>query len=245
MGQKTPVRLSCDTAYPFEETIRISIEPEQKTTFPLYFRLPAWCAKPQISVNGSVVDATPNGNGFARIERAWKRGDSVVLSFPMSVAVTCGYEHEYPASSKSYFGNRPSANYDKRQLPYETVSYGPLLFALPIPDKDPNTPVADAKWQYALDNEAKQNGRDIEVERKPMPPAWAWPLDAPIVLKVPAPVFDWRPTEVQALPNTTVEGTSAETIRLVPYGCTKFRILMFPVTARAWRTKGAIGGVDP
>ena len=186
VGQKTPVKLSCDTAYPFEETIRISIEPEQEATFPLYFRLPAWCAKPQISVNGSAVDAAPNGNGFARIERAWKRGDSVVLLFPMSVAVACGYEREYPASSKSYFGNRPSANYAKRRLPYETVSYGPLLFALPIPDKDPNTPAPDAKWQYALDNEAKQAGRDIVVERKPMPSRWAWPLEAPITLRVPA-----------------------------------------------------------
>ena len=31
-----------------------------------------------------------------------------------------------------------------------------------IPDKDPNTPVTDAKWQYALDNVAELNGGDIE-----------------------------------------------------------------------------------
>ena len=48
-------------------------------------------------------------------------------------------------------------------MPYESVFYGPLLFALAIPDKDPNMPVADARWQYALDNEAVAAGADIAV----------------------------------------------------------------------------------
>ena len=34
----------------------------------------------------------------------------------------------------------------------------------------------------------------------------------------------------QALPAAPVEAGRAETIRLIPYGCTKFRISMFPVT---------------
>ena len=162
VGQKTPVKLSCDTAYPFEETIRIAIEPEQEATFPLYFRLPAWCAKPQISVNGSAIDATPerqrlchgsNGRGSEATPCCFR----FRCRLPWPAAMSANIRRR----SKSYFGNRPSANYDKRRLPYETVSYGPLLFALPIPDKDPNTPVPDAKWQYALDNEAERKGGDI------------------------------------------------------------------------------------
>jgi hypothetical protein len=54
------------------------------------------------------------------------------------------------------------------------------------------------------------------------------------VLKVPARVFDWNPTDAQALPEQPVTGTASETVRLIPYGCTKFRISMFPVTPRAW-----------
>ena len=38
-----PVKLTCQTAYPFEETIRVTVDPEQAATFPLYFRIPAWC----------------------------------------------------------------------------------------------------------------------------------------------------------------------------------------------------------
>jgi uncharacterized protein len=248
VGEQIPVKISCDTAYPFEENIRFSVDPKCEAKFPLYFRMPRWCAKPEISVNGSAVDATPDASGFVRIERTWKRGDVVSLKLPMAVTVACGYEREYPESTLDYYKGRPSANFKKRRLPYETVSYGPLLFALPIPDIDPNTPVAGAnvyvnwgaKWQYALDNDAAQKGKDIEVERKPMPSRWDWPLAAPIVLKVAAREFDWHPAENQALPKTVVKGTKAAQIELIPYGCTKFRISMFPVTAKAWEqcTKG-------
>ena len=72
-------------------------------------------------------------------------------------------------------------------------------------------------------------------ERKPMPAHWDWPLDAPVALTVPAQAFDWQPTDAQALPDKPVTGTAAETIRLVPYGCTKFRISMFPVTSASDR----------
>ena len=65
-----------------------------------------------------------------------------------------------------------------------------------------------------------------------MPAHWDWPLDAPLVLTVPARSIEWKPTDAQPLPAGPVMGTASETIRLVPYGCTKFRISMFPITPR-------------
>ena len=44
-GPGVPVKLTCTTAYPFEETIRVSVEPRRKASFPLYFRIPAWCVQ--------------------------------------------------------------------------------------------------------------------------------------------------------------------------------------------------------
>ena len=67
-----------------------------------------------------------------------------------------------------------------------------------------------------------------------LPDKWRWQLDAPFRLKVPAVSFDWQPTELQPLPASVVEGGRSETITLVPYGCTKFRVSMFPVTKRSW-----------
>jgi hypothetical protein len=233
-GPGVPVKLACMTAYPFEETIRVSVEPERKASFPLYFRIPSWCSKASVAVNRTSLDAIPDQNGFLRISREWSSGDQVELRFPMPIQVVRDYETEFPSTLKKYFAFEPASVFTKRRLPYASVSLGPLLFALPIADQDANTPVPGVQWQYALDTVAEQNGSDITVERSPMPPAWNWPLDAPVRLRVPAQVIDWEPTDAHALPDAPVTGKGPQVIRLVPYGCTKFRISMFPVTARTW-----------
>ena len=46
--------------------------------------------------------------------------------------------------------------------------------------------------------------------------------------------FDWKLTDALALPDKPETGSPSESMRLVPYGCIKFRISMFPVTSRAW-----------
>jgi uncharacterized protein len=129
---------------------------------------------------------------------------------------------------------KDNAAYRSRRLPYESIYRGPLLFALPIADETPNEPAPDAKWRYALDTEPSRRTADVKVERGRMPARWDWPLDAPVALRVPARQFDWMPSDVDALPSEPVEGGVSETIRLVPYGCTKFRISMFPVTRKTW-----------
>jgi hypothetical protein len=237
VGDNVPVKLTCKTAYPFEETIRVAVDPERAATFPLYFRIPVWCVNSRIAVNGSPHAATPDAKGFVRIERQWTKGDTIELVFPMKVQCVRGYETEYPSTYRQYFDYKPDVVFKKRRLPYKSVSYGPLLFALPIADKDPNTRVADASWQYALDVASEQVAIEAEIERHPMPAKWDWPLNAPIAIKLPAKKFDWRPSDIQPLPEKPVDGGTAETIRLIPYGCTKFRISMFPVTEKAWGTQ--------
>ena len=193
--RRTPVTLTCRTDYPFEETIRVAVDPRQTATFPLYFRIPGWCAAPRITVNGAAVEAAPDTKGFVRIERPWSKGDAVTLVFPMSVRVARGYETEWPESARGYFNFMPAEVFKKRRLPYESVFYGPLLFALPIPDRDPNTPLAGARWQFALDNAPGSEGRDICWSARRCRKKWDWPLDAPLALKVPAWAFDWKPTD--------------------------------------------------
>jgi len=234
VGQRAGVKITCLTNYPFDETLRLTIQPEMAVEFPLYLRIPAWCQQPQLAVNGSPVDAMPNEKGFVRIARTWSPGDVVELRFPMVARVVRGYETEFPDSVRDYFSFEPAAVFAKRRLPYASVTAGPLLFALAIPDQDPNTPVADARWQFALDHAAEQNGADLRLERKAMPAKWDWPLDAPVALQVPVRAVAWQPSDAQALPAAPVVGEGPETIRLVPYGCTKFRISMFPVTSKAW-----------
>jgi hypothetical protein len=72
------------------------------------------------------------------------------------------------------------------------------------------------------------------VDRGPMPERWDWPLESPLRLRTNAVTIDWTPTLEKALPQKRItEGKRTQTITLVPYGCTKLRVSMFPVTGEA------------
>jgi hypothetical protein len=152
----------------------------------------------------------------------------------MSVKVLKGRETPYPQIPYFQRG-RAIAKLTDINSPYASVYYGPLLFALPIPDLDPNHEAPNADYGYALDvTSEKVGGGEIAVVRHAMPGKWAWPLSAPIQLAVNARKFDWKPTDLQPMPKDVVTGGSQAKVLLVPYGCTKFRVSMFPVTQATW-----------
>lgn len=229
-----PVEITCTTDYPFNETIEMIVRPSQKAAFPLYFHIPGWCTKPELSVNGSAIRIQANAKGFACVKRSWTAGDTVRLLFPMTAVVETGRDNSPDSSYKGDYAlasvTIPGGDSVTRGLPYASVSYGPLLFALAIPDTiDANTPDPTARWKYALNILAPE----LQVVRSPMPAQWNWPLASPLKLQVKATEADWNPApEVPTLPGLpVVRQKPDETITLVPYGCTKFRISMFPVTA--------------
>ena len=243
VADRVPVTLDCRTDYPFNDFIDIVVNPARRAVFPLSIRIPGWCAAPELRLNGSLCRAVPDAKGFVRLERRWKRGDSIHLRFPMTARVRVGHDN------------------DARDTPYGTVSYGPLLFALPIPDtQDANTPDTSVPWNYALDASDEKMEANLTVERKPMPAHWDWPLESPLKLRALARSFDWKPVARESLPpaagaasgdgasafqagkamtllpaGSVAGGGAPERITLVPYGCTKFRISMFPITERASR----------
>ena len=234
-ADRVQVEISCKTDYPFNETIEMSVKPTMKASFPLLFHIPGWCAKPELSVNGSAVKIEQNAKGFARVSRQWKAGDTVRLRFPMTAVVKTGRDNApdtpYTGAHKPTVVTVPGLG-TTNGLPYASVSYGPLLFALAIPDTtDENTPDPAARWKFALDVQTP----GITVERQAMPQHWNWPLTSPLQLRANAVAIDWNPTLAKPqLPNVTVPQLKpAEKITLVPYGCTKFRISMFPVIAPA------------
>jgi hypothetical protein len=120
-----------------------------------------------------------------------------------------------------------------------------LLFALPVADtQGPNTPDPAAKWNYALDAQSERAEQGLAVERGPMPARWDWPLASPLTLRAHGAVVDWRPDpKAPRLPSQpfAVKGPP-ERITLVPFGCTKFRVSMFPMTDRAFRLSNLQGG---
>ena len=202
VGGGVKIAIETRTAYPFDEDIEMALTPERPVEFPLELRIPGWCDAPKLSVNGQDVEAKPT-RGFVRLVRRWSPGDRLRLRLPMRPKVATGVDHHANGA------------------PFAAVEYGPLHFVLPIPERDSNTPVADAVWNYALDDSR------MEVERDPLPSPWTWPLASPLRLRATALTFDWKSTR---LPPQAVQGGDQTTITLVPYGCTKFRLSMMPLS---------------
>ena len=230
-----PVEIESETAYPFEEEIRLTIRPAAKADFPLYLRIPTWCQQPSLELCGQTIAVKKDNKGFAKLQRRWTSGDRVTLRLPMRVEIVKG--HETPFPQDKYFTKRSLSKLTDVNNPFASVTYGPLLFALPIPDETPDQPVKDAVCNYALDASAAP--RNVQVLRQPLPEHWSWQLNAPVKLQLSARQFDWQPTELQPLPAAPIKDAELATITLVPYGCTKFRVSMFPTIEGG--TRGSVG----
>ncbi|MGC9999711.1 MAG: beta-L-arabinofuranosidase domain-containing protein [Bryobacteraceae bacterium] len=227
-GDDVKVEIDADTIYPFEVSIQMTVRPERPVAFPLYLRIPSWCHAPEIRVNGRLQTIAAQPKSLLRVFRTWEANDKVELRFPMQVQIVRGRETPYPRIP--YFvGNRKLAQKTAIDSPYASIYYGPLLFALPIEDETPNQEKAGGKFNYALDVSGPEPEKRVKVLHHPMPEQWNWPLAAPVELVIQVREFDWMPTELQPLPGQPVAAGKAAEVKLVPYGCTKFRVSMFPI----------------
>lgn len=83
-GQRVTLRQQ--TRYPWDATVRITVEPERPGRFGLNLRIPGWCRDAALAVNGRTVEvAEITRKGYARIDRTWKPGDQVEWVLPMPV----------------------------------------------------------------------------------------------------------------------------------------------------------------
>lgn len=94
------VSIQQQTNYPWDGNIRITVSPEQKSKFKLYVRIPGWLTEPSpgstytylsgtnqpptYELNGKPT-ATQTANGYAIIDREWKKGDVVEVHIPMEI----------------------------------------------------------------------------------------------------------------------------------------------------------------
>ncbi|MDD3468707.1 MAG: glycoside hydrolase family 127 protein [Thermoguttaceae bacterium] len=234
----TRVSIDSTTDYPFQETVTMSLTLDQSTAFPILLRIPQWCKNPTVTLNHEKINLTTEERPFLRIERTWNTGDTIVLNFPMEPRLEQGIDRNAKSVTMPTGGawGKGSvlgqfANTELSGVPCASISLGPLLFALPIPEEngDENKPVHDAAWQYALDPNHALDA--VTVERSDVPHPWAWPREAPIQLRVQACSAQWtHDTEFPRLPKADeMEIGASRTISLIPYGCAKLRVSMFPV----------------
>jgi hypothetical protein len=99
------VKLTQTTRYPWEGKVKVSLEPDRSQELTLNIRIPGWTgdgpvatdlyrfaddeagASPRVrlAVNGESVGRLEIKNGYARVRRAWKKGDFLELDLSMRV----------------------------------------------------------------------------------------------------------------------------------------------------------------
>lgn len=93
--------IKMDTNYPWDGKIAVQVSPAKKTQFKLHIRIPGWAlgqpvpgktyrylnfsgAQYSININGQPASYTLE-DGYAIVNREWKRGDRIEIDFPMEV----------------------------------------------------------------------------------------------------------------------------------------------------------------
>jgi DUF1680 family protein len=80
------VRLTQTSRYPWDGAVAIAVDADTPSRFTLHLRIPGWCRKAALSVNGEAVDlASATRDGYAAITRDWTAGDQVRLDLEMAV----------------------------------------------------------------------------------------------------------------------------------------------------------------
>jgi DUF1680 family protein len=225
--QGTMVHVIEETEYPFRGTVRMTVSPSRPVRFPFLLRIPSWADKAEISINGRREDVARAG-GFARIEREWKEGEVIEVSFPMQPRVLAGFNGSV------------------------SVERGPLVFAYNIGEdwvklRDRGM-TADwqvypsSRWNYALDVHASEGSSKVTVVEGPVRERPFTSKGAPVQLEVKAKLLpSWVASEGVAgtLAESPVESAlPEEVITLIPYAAAKLRITAFPML----RDGGLSGG---
>ncbi len=249
VGKGTPVEFSTTSKYPFEDTVIVKVEKGEKDIYPLYFRVPDWARGASLLINGEKANLGLDEGKYVRIYREWSVGDTITLTFPMTINVT------------KWAKNHNSVS----------VSYGPLTYSLKIDEKyvvQPSTETAmnDSKWQDGVD---VNNWPSFEI-RADSPWNYGLVLSDPVTTSFEVVKRDWPennfpftqedvPILIKAkgkrIPNWTLDeyglagelqdspvksNEAVQQIELIPMGAARLRISAFPVigndtNAKPWR----------
>jgi len=217
------VRITETTDYPFDEIVEFRISSSEPVEFPLMLRVPGWCMKPRVSVNGKSIDVVVSHSSWIVLERTWKNGDAIRLELPMEI------------TAKVWAKNHNAVS----------IHRGPLEYALKIGERwekfggsddwpafqvFPTTP-----WNYGLIVSVANAASSFKVVRRGGPQARQpfTPENAPISLSAKGKRIPQWSQEANGLigllrDSPVRSNEKEEEVTLIPMGCARLRVSLFP-----------------
>ena len=198
------VKIAMDTAYPFRDTVKFTVECDKPVSFALRLRIPGWCEKPDFGMDGTAE------NGFYVIRKTFSGTTEWTATFPMQGKLV----------------DRP------RQT--QVLTRGPLVYSLYVRERaekqrkegepwwmENDELYNDSEWKYALD---VKDPAALRFEEKEMGAYPFSPDGAAVSVRVPCRPVEWA---VDGLVPADLPGTAvgeAEEKLFIPYGCTMLRM---------------------
>jgi len=89
-GDGLSVAVRQETDYPRPGRVVIHVDPSRSAEFALQLRIPRWCTKASVTVNGQASEKPAEPGTMYAVRRSWKSGDTVVLDMPMEFRLVKG-----------------------------------------------------------------------------------------------------------------------------------------------------------
>ncbi|HEX2515322.1 MAG TPA: beta-L-arabinofuranosidase domain-containing protein [Chloroflexota bacterium] len=94
-GSRGRATLEVQTRYPWDGEVRVGVRrlPPGGGPWTLYLRLPGWCDRPRVRINGEPAGIEERPGTYVALRRAWQEGNEVTLDLPMPVRRLRAHPH--------------------------------------------------------------------------------------------------------------------------------------------------------
>lgn len=173
---KNNLEISQQTNYPWDGKVSITVTPKNELPFTIKLRIPSWArnqvlpgdlyrykntstAKTIVTINGKHIDYTEN-KGYITITKKWKKGETIVLDFPMEV-------------KEVVTNTKVEGNIGKVAL-----EYGPIVYAIEEADNTSNfdaiTIGAKDTFKVKKEDSLLEGVNTIQTENLKAIPYYSW-----------------------------------------------------------------------